>query len=611
MDKQLLDRLMGQVEKPVRYMGNEYNMVVKDVDKVDIRFAFAFPDVYEVGMSHMGMKILYHLINQRDDAYCERVFAPWVDMEQRMRENNIPLFALETKTPLADFDIIGFTLQYEMSYTNVLNMLDLGGIPLTWEERGENYPLIIAGGPCAYNVEPMADFFDLVVLGDGEEVIQEILDLYLVCRGQGLSKSEFLYKAAGIKGIYVPRFYGVEYKEDGRVSVVSPIETGIPDIIQKRVVRDLDNTYFPDTMIVPYMDVVHDRITLEIFRGCTRGCRFCQAGMIYRPVRERSPEKLLELAEKLVENTGYEEISLSSLSTGDYSRLEDLVTKLIAEFKDKRVGLSLPSLRLDSFTGEVADEVKKVRKTGLTFAPEAGSQRMRDIINKGITEQDLMLSVEDAFKSGWTRVKLYFMLGLPEETIEDLKGIGDLAHKIRGCYFDMGRGGRKALKITISTSSFVPKAFTPFQWVSQNTMEELAGKQSLLQKELRGRNIQYNWNDPKVSFIEAVLARGDRRLGRVLRKAWEKGCVFDGWTEHFNFDLWMEAFKETDIDPHFYAGRIRQADEVFPWDHIDVGVTKKYLWREYERALKAQLTDDCRVACTGCGVSELGVGICP
>jgi radical SAM family uncharacterized protein len=611
LDKQLLDRLIAQVEKPVRYMGNEYNIVVKDTRKVDIRFAFAFPDVYEVGMSHMGMKILYHLINQRDDAYCERVFAPWVDMEQKMRENNIPLFALETRDPLIDFDIIGFTLQYEMSYTNVLNMLDLSGIPLTWKERDENYPLIIAGGPCAYNVEPMADFFDMVVMGEGEEVIHEILDLFSYCRQQGLKKTEFLYRAARIKGVYVPRFYRVEYKEDGRVSRVTPIDVGIPDTIQKRIVKDLDKAYFPDTMIVPYMDVVHDRITLEIFRGCTRGCRFCQAGMIYRPVRERSPKRLLELAEKLVENTGYEEISLSSLSTGDYSQLEYLVGELIARFKDKKVGLSLPSLRLDSFAEELANEVQKVRKTGLTFAPEAGSQRLRDVINKGITEQDLLTSVKDAFKSGWTRVKLYFMLGLPEETEEDLHGIGDLARKIRDCYFDLGKKGKKALRITISTSSFVPKAFTPFQWVSQDTIEELTKKQEFLQRELRTKNVQYNWNNPKVSFLEAVLARGDRRLGKVLRKAWEKGCTFDGWTEHFKYDLWMEAFNEEGIDPHFYANRTRSADEVFPWDHIDVGVTKKYLWKEYERALQMKLTDDCRLNCTGCGVSLLGEGLCP
>lgn len=611
MDKELLDRIMGQVEKPVRYMGNEYNMVVKDPDKVDIRFAFAFPDIYEVGMSHLGMKILYHLINQREDSYCERVFSPWTDMEGKMRQEGIPLFTLETKDPIKDFDIIGFTLQYEMSYTNVLNILDLGQVPLTWQERNDTHPLVIAGGPCAYNVEPLADFFDLVVMGEGEEVTNEILDLYLKSKNQGLDRIEFLYRAANIKGVYVPRFYTVEYKEDGRISKIAPIDMKIPATIQKRIVKDLDKTYFPDTMIVPYMDIVHDRIMLEIFRGCTRGCRFCQAGMIYRPVRERSPEKLIELAEKLIENTGYEEISLSSLSTGDYSELESLVRELMVRFKDKRVGLSLPSLRVDSFAKELADEVQKIRKTGLTFAPEAGSQGMRDTINKGITEEDLMKSVEDAFRSGWTRIKLYFMIGLPEETEEDLKGIGDLAGKIKDCYFEIKKGkGKRALRITVSSSSFVPKAFTPFQWVGQDSIEELEDKQKFLQKDLRMKNIVYNWNDSRVSFLEAVFARGDRRLGKVLKRAWEKGCTFDSWAELFKYDSWMEAFDEEGLDPHFYANRIREADELFPWDHIDVGVTKKYLWNEYQKALRKELTRDCRLNCTACGVNMLEEGIC-
>ena len=611
MNKEFLDRLIGQVEKPVRYMGNEYNMVIKDPNKVDIRFAFAFPDVYEVGMSHLGMKILYHMINEREDAYCERVFSPWPDMEQKMREHNIPMFALETKEPIKNFDIIGFTLQYELSYTNVLNILDLAQIPLTWQERSNDHPLIIAGGPCAYNVEPMADFFDLVVMGEGEEVTHELLDLYLDCKKQGLDRLEFLYRAVNIDGVYVPRFYTVEYKEDSTISKIEPVNGSVPKTIRKRIIKDLDKAYYPETMVVPYMDIVHDRVMLEVFRGCTRGCRYCQAGMIYRPVRERTPEKLLELAEKLIKNTGYEEISLSSLSTGDYSQLEKLVRGLMARFKDKKVGLSLPSLRLDSFEKELADEVQKVRKTGLTFAPEAGSQRLRDIINKGIIEDDLMNSVEDAFKSGWTTVKLYFMIGLPEETEEDLKGIGELARKIKDCYFDtVKEKGKKALRINISTSSFVPKAFTPFQWVAQNSMEELERKQKLLQKELRIKNVQYSWNDPEASFLEAVFARGDRRLGKVIKRAWEKGCTFDGWAELFKFETWMEAFEEEGIDPHFYANRQREADEVFPWDHIDVGVTKKYLWREYQKALKMELTEDCRLNCTGCGVSLLGEGIC-
>lgn len=611
MDKQLLDRIMNNVEKPVRYMGNEYNMVEKDPSKVLIRYAFAFPDVYEVGMSHLGIKILYHLINEREDTYCERVFAPWVDMEQKMRSNGIPLFSLETKDPIREFDIIGFTLQYEMSYTNVLNMLDLAGIPLTWEERSDKDPLIMAGGPCAYNVEPMADFFDLVVMGEGEEVIHEILDLYAQCKKRGLTKDEFLTLAAAIKGVYVPKFYEVEYHEDGTIKRIKPIKEGVPEKIQKRIVMDLDKVYFPETMIVPYMDVVHDRITLEVFRGCTRGCRFCQAGMIYRPVRERSVDSLLKLAEKLVEHTGYEEISLSSLSTGDYSQLESLVKGLMERFREKRVSLSLPSLRLDSFAKELAEEVQKVRKTGLTFAPEAGTQRLRDIINKGITEEDLISSVRDAFSSGWNRVKLYFMIGLPEETREDLEGIGDLARKIKNCYHEINKGKKSnRLTITISTSSFVPKPFTPFQWVSQNTIDELKQKQEFLQKILRIKNVEYNWHDPEVSFLEGVFARGDRRLGKVLRAAWEKGCKFDGWNEQFKFDKWMEAFNDTGIDPHFYTSRARDNEEIFPWEHIDIGVTRAYLWREYQKALRGELTHDCRIDCTGCGVKRLGEGIC-
>ncbi|NLJ41721.1 MAG: TIGR03960 family B12-binding radical SAM protein [Clostridiales bacterium] len=612
MDKQLLDRLMGQAEKPVRYMGNELNMVIKNIDSVDIRFAFAFPDIYEIGMSHLGMKIMYHLINEREDSYCERVFAPWTDMEELMRQYDIPLFALETKDPIKDFDIIGFTLQYEMSYTNILNMLDLGQIPLTWAQRNEDHPLIIGGGPCAYNIEPMADFFDLVVMGEGEEVIHELLDLYSEGKKQGLKRTEFLYKATDIKGIYVPRFYEARYADDGRVLEVLPVDKGVPPVISKRVVKNLDKVFYPETMIVPYMDIVHDRIMLEIFRGCTKGCRFCQAGMIYRPVREKSPQRLLELAEKLVENTGYEEISLSSLSTGDYSQLEELVKELMIRFKEKRVALSLPSLRLDSFVKDLTHEVQGVRKTGLTFAPEAGSQRLRDVINKGITEGDLIRSAEDAFKSGWTRLKFYFMIGLPEEREEDLKEIGTLARKIKDCYFDTRKTkGGPMPRISISTSSFVPKPFTPFQWVAQSSMEELADKQKLLQDVLRIRHVTYTWNDPGASLLEAVFARGDRRLGKVLIRAWQSGCIFDGWAEHFKFDAWMAAFEKEGLDPHFYANRVRDKDEIFPWDHIDVKVTKKYLWAEYQKAVRAELTQDCRLGCTGCSPGLLGEGLCP
>jgi len=483
LDKQLLDKVMAHVEKPVRYMGNEYNMVEKDPANVKIRYAFAFPDVYEVGMSHLGMKILYHLINEREDTYCERVFAPWTDMEEKMRSREIPLFSLETKEPIREFDIVGFTLQYEMSYTNVLNMLDLAGIPLTWKERNDTHPLIMAGGPCAYNVEPMADFFDLVVMGEGEEVIHEILDLYGQCKDAGARRDEFLIRAAAINGVYVPKFYETEYHKDGTIKQVRPVKDGVPAKVQKRIVTDLDKTYFPETMVVPYMDIVHDRIMLEVFRGCTRGCRFCQAGMIYRPVRERSVDRLLNLAEMLVKNTGYEEISLSSLSTGDYSELEALAGELMKRLQEKRVALSLPSLRLDSFVKEIADEVQKVRKTGLTFAPEAGTQRLRDVINKGITEEDLLNSVRDAFESGWDGIKLYFMIGLPDERMEDLEGIGELAKKIKDCYYEVRKErNSKGLRITVSTSSFVPKAFTPFQWEPQNTIEELRKSRNLFKR---------------------------------------------------------------------------------------------------------------------------------
>jgi radical SAM family uncharacterized protein len=537
LDKLRLERIMGQVSKPARYMGNEYNMVEKDPKSVSIRFAFAFPDVYEVGMSHLGMKILYHLMNEREDTYCERVFAPWVDMEAKLRENGIPLYALESRDPISEFDFVGFTLQYEMSYTNVLNMLDLAGIPLFTKDRGEGDPFIIAGGPCAYNAEPLADFVDLVAMGEGEELIQELLDLYKDWKEHGGDRRSFLLKAAAIPGIYVPQFYDVTYLENGQVESVKPNTEAAPQRVSKRIVSDLNRIFYPEHIIVPFMDIVHDRIMLEIFRGCTRGCRFCQAGMIYRPVRERDMDRLLELAEKLVANTGYEEISLSSLSTSDYSQLENLVKQLMERFQHNRVSLSLPSLRLDSFAKEFIEEVQKVRKTGLTFAPEAGTQRLRDVINKGVTEEDLVSSVADAFESGWNTVKLYFMIGLPTEAEEDLQGIADLARLVTDCYYRVDKAKRqKGLKITVSTSSFVPKPFTPFQWEPQDTMDELRDKQQFLKKALKLKHVDYNWHDPEVSYMEAVFARGDRRLGKVLLSAWKNGARFDGWAEHFRMD---------------------------------------------------------------------------
>ncbi|MGI6527919.1 MAG: TIGR03960 family B12-binding radical SAM protein [Caldicoprobacterales bacterium] len=602
---------MGQVSKPVRYMGNEYNMVEKNPEEVSIRYAFAFPDVYEVGMSHLGMKILYHLINERSDTYCERVFAPWVDMEGKMRQADIPLFTLETKTPLSKFDIVGFTLQYEMSYTNILNMLDLAGIPLLAEQRTGEDPFVIVGGPCAYNAEPLADFVDIVALGEGEELTGELLDAYKEWKGSGESRRAFLERAAQISGVYIPGFYDVTYLEDGRIASVAPNTDAVQSRVGKRIVHDMDRTYYPDRIIVPFMNIVHDRIMLELFRGCTRGCRFCQAGMIYRPIRERSPERLLELAEKLVQSTGYEEISLSSLSTSDYSELEHLVKQLMKRFEDKRVALSLPSLRLDSFEKEFIQEVQKVRKTGLTFAPEAGTQRLRDVINKGVTEEDLVQTVTDAFESGWNGVKLYFMIGLPTETREDLQGIADLAKRVTDCYYRVDREKRqRGLKITVSASCFVPKPFTPFQWEPQDTMEQFREKQEFLKKTLRLKHVNFNWHDPEVSFLEAVFARGDRRLGKVLLSAWKNGAVFDGWSEQFNLDAWMKAFEENKVKPEFYAHRKREQHEILPWDHIDTGVTKAFLWQEWQRALRGEITPDCRLDCTGCGIRRLGEGLC-
>jgi radical SAM family uncharacterized protein len=611
LDKLLLDRIIGQVSKPARYMGNEYNMVEKDPKDVSIRFAFAFPDVYEVGMSHLGMKILYHLMNEREDTYCERVFAPWVDMEAKMRENSIPLFALETRDPISEFDFVGFTLQYEMSYTNVLNMLDLAGIPLLSKDRGEGDPFVIAGGPCAYNAEPLADFVDLFAMGEGEELIGELLDLYKEWKGQSGDRRSFLLKAAAIPGVYVPQFYDVTYLENGQVASVSPNTEAAPKRVAKRIVADLDRTFYPETIIVPFMDIVHDRIMLEIFRGCTRGCRFCQAGMIYRPVRERSMDKLLELAEKLVESTGYEEMSLSSLSTSDYSQLEGLVKQLMERFQHNRVSLSLPSLRLDSFAKEFIEEVQKVRKTGLTFAPEAGTQRLRDVINKGVTEEDLVSSVTDAFESGWNTIKLYFMIGLPTENEKDLQGIADLARLVTDCYYRIDKDKRqRGLKITVSTSSFVPKPFTPFQWEPQNTMDELREKQQLLRKALRLKYVDYNWHDPEVSYMEAVFARGDRRLGAVLLSAWKNGARFDGWAEHFSMQYWMDAFHQNGLEPEFYAHRRRERSEVLPWDHIDTGVSKAFLWNEWQKAQHGELTQDCRIECSGCGIRKFREGLC-
>ena len=605
------DDILQSVEKPARYTGGELNSISKDPSGVDIRFAFCFPDTYEVGMSHLGMRILYGLLNERNDTYCERVFAPWTDMETKMRENDIPLFSLETREPVGSFDFVGFTLQYEMSYTNILNMLDLAGIPLLSTDRKDGDPLVCAGGPCAYNAEPLADFVDFFMMGEGEEIINEVMDEYARCKKESVSREAFLNKIVGIEGIYVPGFYDVSYNKDGTINAVEPLKKEYPAKIRKRIIKDLDAIYYPEKIVVPYLSIIHDRIMLELFRGCTRGCRFCQAGFIYRPVRERTPARLKEMAQKLQDSTGYEEISLTSLSTSDYSGLPQLTSELIEEMEPRKVNLALPSLRIDSFSLDLMEKAQKVRKSGLTFAPEAGTQRLRDVINKGVTEENLLDSVGLAFRGGWNGVKLYFMIGLPFETMEDVEGIAGLGLKVCDEYFKVPKEDRnRGLEVTISTSSFVPKPFTPFQWEPQDSMDELRTKQRFLKDHIRDRHLKYNWHDSEVSLLEAVFARGDRRMGKVLLRAWELGCKFDSWGEHFKFDEWMKAFEDCGLDPAFYANRRRGQDEVFPWDHIDVGVSKKYLLRENQRAEKGEVTANCMDACSGCGAASFDQGIC-
>jgi len=607
----LSDEILQSVEKPSRYTGNEWNSIIKNPDTVSIRFAFCFPDVYEVGMSHLGMRILYHLLNERKDTYCERVFAPWTDMEQKMRENSIPLFTLESKDTVREFDFTGFSLQYEMSYTNIVNMLDLADIPLLSSERTKDSPFVCAGGPCAFNPEPLADIVDFFMLGEGEEIINEVMDAYKIWKSEVASREDFLNRLVNIEGIYVPSFYDIKYNTDGTVYSVVPEKPNYPSKIMKRIIIDLDSTYFPEKIIVPYTKIVHDRIILELFRGCSRGCRFCQAGFIYRPVRERSPQKLFELAKRIEENTGYEEISLSSLSTSDYSGLSELTHDLAESMGGKNISLSLPSLRIDSFTLDLMEKARMVRKSGLTFAPEAGTQRLRDVINKGVDEQDLLNSAELAFKGGWSRLKLYFMLGLPTEKYEDIDGIASLVMKTIETYMKVPKIERgKGLKIAVSSAFFVPKPFTPFQWEAQDSVEVFKQKQKYLKDRLKNRYVSYKWHNPELSFLEAVFSRGDRRLGKVLVRAWEKGCRFDSWNEHFRFDAWMDAFDECGVEPLFYALRKRDYKELFPWDHIDAGIDKSFLIKENKKAYRGEITPDCRIKCSGCGAAVFGGGIC-
>lgn len=600
--KKISDDILCQVEKPARYIGGEFNSYNKDKDKVDIRYAFCFPDVYEVGMSHLGTKILYHLMNEREDTFCERCFAPWPDMEKLLREHNISLGTLETRDSLKDFDILGFTLQYEMSYTNILNMLDMCSIPLRASERGEEYPIVMMGGPCAYNPEPLYDIADAFVIGEGEEVTGEILDLYKAMKGK--SKEEYLRELSKIEGVYVPSLYDVSYNADGTIHAMTPKYEDVPQYVKKRIIADFDANKFPDKLIVPYTDIIHDRIVIETFRGCTRGCRFCQAGMIYRPVREKTTERLMEEIDQLIKNTGYEEVSLSSLSICDYSNIQNLIMSLIEKYGEKKVGVSIPSLRIDSFSVNLIKEIQKVRKTGLTFAPEAGTQRMRDVINKGVTEEDLLRATRSAFESGWSTIKLYFVIGLPYETVDDVIGIGELAEKVVNEYFAVPKNVRKrGLRVTVSTSILVPKPFTPFQWAPMNRMEEVKEKISGLRNSIKSKAINYNWHESPLSYMEAVFARGDRRLCDVLIKAFEKGARFDGWNEYFKFDIWQDAFRECAVDGDFYAYRERSYDEVLPWDFIDIGVRKQYLISENEKAKEVVLTPDCRQNCTGCGIN--------